>query len=381
MDDLEPMQEMTEESDDMQIDSGASSCETIPVATNSEEKEVGRWLQSLQQAIPAIVIIRLMSVRAFDGNGASFSVATGFVVDKEMGLILTNRHVVTPGAVVADAIFVNKEEVDLIPIYRDPVHDFGFYKFDPKQVKFLTLHEIPLNPSGAKVGVEIRVVGNDAGEKLSILPGILAKLDREAPNYGSQGYNDFNTFYYAAASSTSGGSSGSPVLSIDGAAIALNAGGAKKAASSFYLPLDRAVRALKLIQNKKQVPRGTLQTIFRHSAYDEVRKLGLTAEVEARFRKELPEETGMLVVDQVVPGGPGYGSLEPGDVLIRAGGKLETTFLAIEELLDSNVGEKILVEVERGGKTILADLKVQVCFCTHIKILPALISMKFVYKS
>lgn len=62
--------------------------------------------------------IRLLSVRAFDGNGASFSVATGFVVDMERGIILTNRHVVTPGPVVADAIFLNKEEVDLVPIYR-----------------------------------------------------------------------------------------------------------------------------------------------------------------------------------------------------------------------------------------------------------------------
>jgi S1-C subfamily serine protease len=85
--------------------------------------------------------------------------ATGFIVDVKRGIILTNRHVVSPGPIVASAILTNYEEIDLNPIYRDPVHDFGFMQFDPSKVKFMDLQEIPLSPARAKVGLDIRVVG------------------------------------------------------------------------------------------------------------------------------------------------------------------------------------------------------------------------------
>ena len=106
--------------------------------------------------------------------------------------------------------------------------------------------------------MEIRVVGNDAREKVSILSVVISRVDRNAPAYG-EGYSDFNTNFIQAADAASGGSSGSPVVNHDGVAVALQADGrADGAATDYFLPLDRPIRVLEILRWGEHVTRGTI---------------------------------------------------------------------------------------------------------------------------
>jgi len=353
---------------------------TVEVGEPSRS-DSARWESVLEKCIPGVVSIKVNATRSFDTSAPGASQATGFVVDAKQGLVLTNRHVVQSGPVLAEALFQNHEEVPLRAVYRDPVHDFGLFQFDPKNLRHLKVPELPLHPELAKVGLDIRVMGNNAGEKLAILSGTLARLDRGAPNYGRNSFNDHNTFYFQAASNTSGGSSGSPVINSDGKVVALNAAGMVGTASSYYLPLDRVKRAVDLIRRGEPVSRGTLQTTFEYRPFNELARVGLPSQVEAAVRARNPGGVGMLCVSSLVPEGPGHrAGLQPGDVLLsmaapaaaaaavvgnnannkgKGGKRLVTLFPDLEEILDDAVGGVVALEVLRGGKLLRIQTLVQ----------------------
>ena len=310
------------------------------------------WAETLSEASQSVVSLQLSNLRNFDGVEQGDSNATGFVVDAERGIVLTNRHVVGAGPIRLSATFQNQERVDGVPLYRDPIHDFAFIRYNPDDLQYAKPKSLPLRPEKIRTGLNIRVIGSDGGEQLSILTGTIARLDRQVPSYGRYGYNDFNTFYIQAASSTSGGSSGSPVIDFDGDVVALNAAANTKTASSFFLPLPRIQYALERLQRNVDIDRGGLQTVFSHEPFRDLARLGLKPETEQQARQLDPNNNGMLMVRQVIAGGVADDILAEGDILLTIDDRMITNFIELESLLDSSIGKELNIRVLRQGSVV-----------------------------
>ena len=329
---------------------------SLPLLAHADS--AARWSDTVSRVADSVVSISLSRQRAFDDDRQGSTSATGFVVDAEQGILLTNRHVIGAGPVRAFATFQNMERVEIVPLYRDPVHDYGFFRYDPAALQYNQPRSLSLKPEGARRGLDIRVIGSDGGEQLSILAGTIARLDRAAPRYGRYGFSDFNTFYYQAASGTSGGSSGSPVVDINGHVVALNAGAASTTASSFFLPLWRIREALRLLQAGETVSRGGLQTVFKHESFRTVLRFGVPESEVQRARDVAADNNGMLVVNQVFPGGVADGLLQAGDVLVALDGNPVFEYASLDAALDAAVGARVAATLYRQGERIEIEIPV-----------------------
>ena len=207
------------------------------------------------------------------------------------------------------------------------------------------------------VGLEIRVIGNDAAQMLSISGGTITRLNRNPTVYGGK-YSDINTNYIQASAMTSGGSSGSPVINHDGDVVAMNCGSFTNASVALFLPLEQPSKALQHTLKNEPIPRGTLQSKWNLSPFHECQTLGVTDEWITKITQQSKDETSMLVAKSVLPGGPAESKIQEGDVLLTVNENIVTRFHGMTQLLDSNVGNCINLTIQRGKITLEVTINV-----------------------
>ncbi|MGF7004880.1 DegQ family serine endoprotease [Aminobacter sp. BE322] len=268
------------------------------------------------------------------GGGAQKvqSLGSGFVIDAEKGIVVTNNHVIAD----ADEIEVNfsdgsKLKAELVG--TDTKTDLAVLKVDPKGKKLTAVKFGDSNKM--RIGDWVMAIGNPFGLGGSVTVGIISARNRDI---NSGPYDDF----IQTDAAINRGNSGGPLFNMSGEVIGINTAIISPSGGSigigFSIPAEIASGVVDQLVNFGETRRGWLGVRIQPVTDDIAESLGMKT------------AKGALVAG-IIKGGPvDNGIVQPGDVIIKFDGKDVIEMRDLPRVVaESPVGKAVDVVIVRKG--------------------------------
>lgn len=254
---------------------------------------------------------------------------SGAIIDKK-GYIVTNNHVVGQATEVEVRLSDRRRFVAKV-IGKDPDTDLAVVKIESNG----DLPVVSFGDSGnLRVGQWVIAVGNPFGLDRTVTVGVVSALGRENVNLSR--YEDF----IQTDASINPGNSGGPLFNIRGEAIGINTAIINFAQGiGFAIPSNMVRQVVDQLIEKGRVVRGWLGVGIQPVTDDLASKFGAK------------EGEGVLV-NEVFEGDPAHrAGIQPGDIIVKIGGKIVDTPQTLSRLVAGLVpGKKSEIQVLRDGK-------------------------------
>ena len=269
------------------------------------------------------------------------SLGSGFVVDAEEGIVITNNHVIAEADEV-QVNFADGTDLDATVIGRDPKTDLAVLKVEPGEYE---LTEVSFGDSEVvRVGDWVLAIGNPFGFGGTVTLGIVSAQDRDI---NSGPYDKF----IQTDAAINRGNSGGPLFNMDGDVIGVNTAIYSPTGGSvgvgFAVPSNIATNVVEQLREFGEIRRGWIGVRIRE----------VSEELAEGLELEAPK--GALVEDVTKDGPAAEGGIEIGDVILSFDGKdIEEMRDLPKAVAETPAGDTVRVIVSRKGKTQTLKLKV-----------------------
>ncbi|QQO09037.1 S1C family serine protease [Breznakiella homolactica] len=282
---------------------------------------------------------------------------SGSIIDTR-GYVLTNNHVIEN----AYKVFVNLADGSQFEgqvIGTDPENDLAVLKFEPP--RGMQLKTVPFGESGGlRVGQKVLAIGNPFALERTLTVGIVSGLGRPIQTSNRNIIRDM----IQTDASINPGNSGGPLLDAQGRMIGINtmiyspSGGS--VGIGFAVPVNTAKRVVAEIIEFGKVRRGWIDATVVQIFPALVRYANLPVDsgllVSRTRRGGFAERAGLRQGSEPVRYGSSVIYLG-GDIITSVDGmKVNTLADLYSALEDNKPGEKIAVEVNRGGRTVKLEV-------------------------
>ncbi len=286
-----------------------------------------------KRMLPTVVSI----VVSANGSGDSGS---GFII-RDDGYILTNNHVVAPGANGGDikVQFNNDEIKDAKIVGRNPSYDLAVLKVDASGLPVASLG----NSSNVQVGDTAIAVGSPLGLSGTVTSGIISALNRPV-RAGGEGESSFIDAIQTDAA-INPGNSGGPLVNGKAEVIGVNSAiaslGASQGSQSGNIGVGFAI------------PSNTAKRIA-----DEIIATGTSKTPVIGVMLDFQSQSGGATVGSVTAGGPAAtAGLAAGDRITAVNGDpIDTPVALITAIRSLNPGDTVTLTISDGSAT--RDVKV-----------------------
>ena len=303
----------------------------------ASELRMTPMVRAVAEARPSVVNIHgkktVRTVPEHIGETSTYrhvnGMGTGVVID-ERGYVITNYHVVE-GVRQIQATLADKSVVSANLVAHDPSTDLAVIKLNTSK----RMPVIRIGTSSDLMPAEpVVAVGNAYGYVHTVTRGIISELERAVQVSDDQTYKDL----IQTDASINPGNSGGPLLNIDGEMIGINVAVRVGAQGiGFAIPVDQAMEvAARLIRSEQR----------------------LTIAHGVVGRTKLTDRKPDYIVDNVKDASPAAkAGLKPGDAISKLGDvKVERALDFERALLDRNNGDKVQLQVNRAGETLLMEM-------------------------
>ena len=318
----------------------------------------GQAASILEDAKPAVVNLKVSYSKYFESNKAGTFTGSGFIVNREKGLVVTNRHVAVEYPAQIQITFWDGASVLGKVVYYDLTHDFSIVQYDPGKIKSNVKELILGDFFDLKIGDPVALIGNNEGEEFSIKKGIVVNLTK---NKGERHSTTFQTSF-----DRTGGSSGSPVLNTEGAVVGLHFKGTNT--SSFELAVNYIKDKLDAIENGQKTARGEIGVkLDLIKLADCIKYLRLPQETVAKLKKTNRRLKCMVIVESLIPELPTENLLQPGDLVYKLDDEvIGDNLYLFDKIVDQRQGEAVRATIFRRGREM--ELQIPVMDAEKLKI-------------
>ena len=271
---------------------------------------------------------------------------TGFVINQQSGLILTNRHVVTDTEAEYTVLTNEGQRYEATVVARDAVNDMALVQIQDKNLPAVRLGA----SDSVQIGQTVIAIGNALGEyRNTVTKGVISGIGRNVVAGDNRGSSEQLEGVFQTDAAINPGNSGGPLVNLQGEVIGMNTAiNSQGQLIGFAIPVNEAKRMIDSYNKYGRIVR----------PYLGIRYVLVTPEL-AKANKLEVDYGALLIKGQtatdlaVVPGSPAdKAGLTENDIILEVDGqKIDQEHSLVKALTKYQPGQTVKLKVYSKGAT------------------------------